>query len=221
MKVFTQAEFDSLPVVDGVKQCPTGDYSQIKTFGEHCRFGKSCIFGMSCSFGKFCSFGVSCDFGMSCNFGEHCSFDEYCNFGKFCSFGESCSFSAFCRFSALCRFGVSCSFGKSCNFGKSCRFGKFCSFGVSNHFGNECTFTGRRAHPGYPLLALSGAGSVNRTVYAFNVEGGPWFEAGCFSGDLDAFRTKVRADGDELKCIQYLGFANIVAATWCPERIEA
>jgi hypothetical protein len=37
---------------------------------------------------------------------------------------------------------------------------------------------------------------------------------------LDAFRAKVRADGDPLKCLQYLGFANIVAATWCPERIE-
>jgi len=27
-------------------------------------------------------------------------------------------------------------------------------------------------------------------------------------------------DDDALKCLQYLGFANIVAATWCPERIE-
>jgi len=190
MQKFTQAEFDALPVVDGFKQCPTGDYSQIKTFG------------------KFCSFGESCDFGKSCSFGESCNFGEYCRFGKFCSFGKSCDF------------GKSCSFGESCNFGKSCSFGKSCNFGVSNYFGDRCSFGGRRAHPGYPLLALSGAGSVNRTVYAFNVEGGPWFEAGCFSGGLDAFRDKVRMDGDELKCLQYLGFANIVAATWCPERIE-
>jgi len=190
MKVFTQAEFDSLPVVDGFKQCPTGDYSQIKTFG------------------KFCSFGESCDFGKSCSFGESCNFGEYCRFGKFCSFGKSCDF------------GKSCSFGGSCDFGKSCSFGESCNFGVSNYFGDRCSFGGRRAHPGYPLLALSGAGSVNRTVYAFNVENGPWFEAGCFSGDIDAFRAKVRADGDALKCLQYLGFANIVAATWCPERIE-
>jgi hypothetical protein len=37
---------------------------------------------------------------------------------------------------------------------------------------------------------------------------------------LDAFRARVRADGDGVKCAQYLGFANIVAATWCPEKVE-
>ena len=42
----------------------------------------------------------------------------------------------------------------------------------------------------------------------------------CPTGDIDAFRAKVRADGDALKCLQYLGFANIVAATWCPEKVE-
>ena len=30
----------------------------------------------------------------------------------------------------------------------------------------------------------------------------------------------VRKDNARLKSLQYLGFANIVAATWCPERIE-
>jgi hypothetical protein len=70
------------------------------------------------------------------------------------------------------------------------------------------------------LLTLSGAGSFNRTIYAINVADGPWIEAGCFSGDLEAFRTKVRAESDKLKSLQYLGFANIVAATWCPEKIE-
>jgi hypothetical protein len=69
-------------------------------------------------------------------------------------------------------------------------------------------------------LALSGAGSENRAIYAFNVEGGPWIEVGGFFGDLNAFRAKARADGDELKSLQHISFANIVAATWCPEKIE-
>lgn len=30
---------------------------------------------------------------------------------------------------------------------------------------------------------------------------------------------KVRKDGEDTKSLQYLGFANIVAATWCPEKI--
>lgn len=44
MKIYTQQEFDNLPVVDGRKQCPTGDYSQIKRFGESCSFGEWCSF---------------------------------------------------------------------------------------------------------------------------------------------------------------------------------
>lgn len=49
LKKYTQKEFDALPVVNGWKRCPTGDYSLIKSFGEWCRFGKGCI----CEFGKF------------------------------------------------------------------------------------------------------------------------------------------------------------------------
>ena len=59
--------------------CPTGDYSQIKSFGE------------CCSFGEWCSFGKSCSFGERCRFGECCSFGERCSFGKSCSFGECCN----------------------------------------------------------------------------------------------------------------------------------
>jgi hypothetical protein len=131
MKKYTQEEFDALPLVDGVRQCPTGDYTQIM------------------------------------------------NFGAGCSFGESCSFGAWCRFEG-------------------------------DH----------KALAGYPILSFGGGGSVNRTIYAFNVENGPIVRAGCFVGTLDAFRAKVRGDDDRLKSLQYLGFANIVAATWCPERIE-
>ncbi|MFA5897797.1 MAG: hypothetical protein WC829_01660 [Hyphomicrobium sp.] len=119
MKKYTQEEFDALPLVDGVRQCPTGDYTQIMNFGAWCSFE-----------------------------GDH------------------------------------------------------------------------KALAGYPILSFGGGGSVNRTVYAFNVENGPLVRAGCFVGTLDAFRAKVRRDDDRLKSLQYLGFANIVAATWCPERIE-
>ena len=40
----TQQMFDAFEVINGVKQCPTGDYSKIKSFGEWCSFGKSCSF---------------------------------------------------------------------------------------------------------------------------------------------------------------------------------
>lgn len=51
MKKYTQAEFDALPIDEnGIKQCPTGDYSQIKEFPDWCSFGEGCRFGVGCSF---------------------------------------------------------------------------------------------------------------------------------------------------------------------------
>ena len=56
MKEYTQADFDAFEVIDGIKQYPSGDYSDIQIFGERCSFGKECSFGEDCSFGGECSF---------------------------------------------------------------------------------------------------------------------------------------------------------------------
>ena len=50
MKKYTQADFDAFEVIDGIKQCPSGDYSDIQIFGEWCSFGRCCSFGKGCSF---------------------------------------------------------------------------------------------------------------------------------------------------------------------------
>ena len=44
MKKYTQADFDAFEVIDGIKQCPSGDYSDIQIFGECCSFGEWCSF---------------------------------------------------------------------------------------------------------------------------------------------------------------------------------
>ena len=153
---YTQERYDAMPIVDGYKQCPSGDYTAVREFGERSRFG------------------------------------EQPSFGAWSSFGERS------------------------------RFGERSSFGARSRFGADCLFEGsHKALRGYPLMTLGGCGSVNRTVYAFNVNGGPIIRAGCFVASLDEFRAKVREDGDRLTLLQYIGWANIVAATWCPERIEA
>lgn|SRR5574343_30693 len=38
MRKYTQEDFDSFPVVDGIKQCPSGDYTAISSFAERCEF---------------------------------------------------------------------------------------------------------------------------------------------------------------------------------------
>lgn len=75
MEEYTQADFDAFEVIDGIKQCPSGDYSDIQIFGEWCSFGKWCSFGEDCSFGEECSFGKWCSFSDKCSFGEECSFE--------------------------------------------------------------------------------------------------------------------------------------------------
>ena len=75
MKKYTQADFDAFEVIDGIKQCPSGDYSDIQVFSDRCSFGEECSFGEYCSFGKWCSFSKQCSFGEDCSFGEECSFE--------------------------------------------------------------------------------------------------------------------------------------------------
>ena len=67
MKKYTQEEFDAFDVINGVRMCPTGDYSDINAFGEGCSFGEWCRFGEGCSFGERCSFGEGCRFGEGCS----------------------------------------------------------------------------------------------------------------------------------------------------------
>ena len=51
MKKYTQSDFDDFEVDEnGYKICPSGDYTQISSFGEGCIFGAWCSFGARCSF---------------------------------------------------------------------------------------------------------------------------------------------------------------------------
>lgn len=56
MKKYTQSEFDAFKIINGVRECPTGDYSNVCSFGDQCRFGDQCHFGKSCHFGESCRF---------------------------------------------------------------------------------------------------------------------------------------------------------------------
>ena len=128
MQGITQLEFDALPVIDGIRQCPGySDYSEICSFGTSCSFGEGCSFGTSCRFGDGCIFGEWCIFGTSCSFGEGCSFGRWCRFGDGCIFGKSCSFGERCRFGKWCRFD-----GRDCNAKPGRPLIQFDGFGSEN-----------------------------------------------------------------------------------------
>ena len=203
MKKYTQADFNAFEVIDGIKQCPSGDYSDIRVFGEDCSFGEQCSFGACCSFGEDCSFdedcsfGAWCSFGACCSFGEDCSFDEDCSFGACCSFGEDCSFGEWCSFSESCSFGENCSFGERCSFGEDCSFGKGCSFeGKGEYIGD------------YPFLAFVGFGSrIGSKVYFFNLQDGIYVRCGCWLSDIAGFRERVKAKNADA---MYLDLCDLV-----------
>lgn len=45
MKKYTQSDFDNFEVDEnGYKICPSGDYTQISSFGAWCSFGEKCSF---------------------------------------------------------------------------------------------------------------------------------------------------------------------------------
>ncbi len=191
MKKYTQADFDAFEVIDGIKQCPSGDYSDIQIFGEWCSFGACCSFGKGCSFGRACSFGEWCSFGERCSFGRCCSFGECCSFGKGCSFGWCCSF------------GERCSFGKQCSFGEWCSFGRCCSFGKGCSFEDKGEYIGD-----YPFLAFVGFGSrIGSKVYFFNLQDGIYVRCGCWLSDIAGFRERVKAENADA---MYLDLCDLV-----------
>lgn len=167
MKRITQAEFDAIPRDEnGYKICPSGDYTEIKTFPEWCSFGERS------SFGEWSSFGVESYFGADSIFGEWSNFGERSNFGEWSSFGARSSFGEWSIF------GEKCSFGEWSSFGEKCSFGAGCSFE-----------NGRIVNGTY--FACDRIGSANRKAYFFRGDNGTFVRVGCFFGTFDEFAAKV------------------------------
>ena len=197
MKVITQKEFDNFPVINSCKQCPSGNYTQIKKFEDNCVFGESC---------KFWEYS---EFGKRCHFGDHCEFRRNCSFGEFCKFGNDCFFAEECTFEDGCSFGIWCVFGDLSNFGERCKFGAYSDFRYKCRFEN-----GHVANDGYPLLSFGGFGSVHRTTYFFNCEDGIWVRCGCFFGDIEQFRERVKKTRTGRLGKEYLMIADLVEMKW-------
>ena len=53
MKKYTQSDFDNFEVDEnGYKICPSGDYTQISSFGEGCRFGEGAALARSAALAR-------------------------------------------------------------------------------------------------------------------------------------------------------------------------
>lgn len=225
MNIYTIEDFKSFKRdIRGRFVCPSGDYTQIKYFGEqcvfaeHCEFGKychfeaECIFSNNCHFGEHCEFGKYCHFGENCNFGAFCHFGNCCRFGELCGFGESCNFGMFCHFGAsnmfrnCCSFDEHCNFGESCNFDERCHFDERCVFSDCCNFGRNL-FVGNLKEPVERVFKIDRIGSYAGCVYFFKTARKIYARWGCFFGTITEFEKQVnKTHGyNEQKRKEYIG----------------
>ncbi len=96
MQKYTQEDFENFEVIDGLKICPKGDYTEIKKFPGNCSFEKESRFGPETQFDGWCDFGQNCIFGEDCRFGKRCYFKEGCHFEEGCYIGRESSIEKNC-----------------------------------------------------------------------------------------------------------------------------
>ena len=100
-------------------------------------------------------------------------------------------------YSLISNFGEWCSFGERCSFGKSCSFGEHCI----------CEFGEFKK-----MSTIGGFGREERTTYFFKLtDGNIGVRCGCFAGNLDEFREKVKETHGESKMAkEYLMAADLM-----------
>ena len=199
MKKYTQEDFNSFEIVGDFKICPTGDYLAIKKFPGSCEFSKGCKFKKSCSFEGSCKFGDDCKFGHFCKFGSLCEFGNDCQIGSNCDFCDFCKFGNGCKFDLGCRLGIRCKFGDGCKFSLGCTFGELCKVGENSSYEDGAVVNGK-------FIRFGNIGVKNREAYLYIDENKKLFlRAGCFFGDLEAFKKHCKVEEVANKTIkQYL-----------------
>ena len=168
MIVFNNNDLQNFERINGIIHAPSGDYTQIKNFGEEIIFSDNCKFGDKSTFLEKCIFGNNSTFGASCKFVNPCKFGDGCVLGDTCTIGE---------------------FSK---FGENCKFGNLIFFPGSCIFGEKCIFENKHiAKTGHPLLTFGGFGSVSNVIYFFNCEDGIFIRFGWFSGYIEEFNNYI------------------------------
>ena len=187
MKKYTQEDLDGFKIVVGSKIFPSGDYTEIKEFGDNCKFSNSCEFGNGCRFENSCNFGNSCTFGNDCRFDECCELGSGCNLGDDCEFCDSCKLGSGCRIGNHCVLGNDCGFGYDCEFGDYCNFGNNCKFEELCQFKKSCNYEDNSVVNGR-FMSFKNIGSKNREAYLYIDKNEKLFlRAGCFFGCLEEF----------------------------------
>lgn len=210
LHVFTQKEFDAIPRdEDGLKNCPSGDYTHIKNFPSKCVFGPRSVFGDGSVFGEWATFGSECVLGSLCQLGNWSQLGDYCRLGNDCylgydsqmggdcQLGEDCQVGHNCRLGNNCRLGHNCrldgdcQLGNYCYLGNNCRLGSYCDLGDCCQFGANVAFENGLVQGNVSMLKVAYIGSRKGTTYFWKHNKGIFVRCGCFAGDVEKFKAQV------------------------------
>ena len=76
--------------------------------------------------------------------------------------------------------------------------------------GNAEVYGDARVYGGADILQITGLGTRNRTTTAFRTENGVCVKYGCFYGDIEQFRERVKKTRDGKVQAEYLKFAELI-----------
>ena len=76
MRIITLEDYESLPVLGNIRQCPSGDYSALPSIRSDSHFASGCRFDVGTFFGFGCEFSADTTFGADCYFANGCRYDE-------------------------------------------------------------------------------------------------------------------------------------------------
>jgi acetyltransferase-like isoleucine patch superfamily enzyme len=210
MKQITQKEFDDLPIVNGLRECPKSDFSQIKFLGKVVIPDWSII-------GYESEISERSIIGNHVIIGHDVIIRAYAKIGNYVKIANRVKIDDFAQVGNQVKFGNDANIGHFVEFGESVKFGYDPIFGCRTKFKAGTAFVGKGiAKPGYPIRMFQGFGSENSDIYFYNLVSGIYVKEGYFLGTTEEFIEKTKSDGDAKKLAEYilmvqmaeLGFSN-------------
>lgn len=228
MKQITQKEFDKLPIINGLRDCPKSDFSQIKflgkvvipdwsIIGDESDVGERSIIGNHVIIGRESKISDGSIIGNHVKIGDFSKVRDHVEIGHNVKVGHGViihdyvKISNFVDISSYVKIGDFAEIGDRVKIDDFAQVGEFVKFGAYPKFGRSTKFKAETAFedkgiakPGYPIRIFQGFGSKNSDICFYNLVSGIYVRDGCFLGTKEEFIKKTKSDGDAKKLAEYI-----------------
>ena len=122
MKKWTQAEFDRMEMVSGMKQCGSGDFRGVNFRGMHrVSIGPDSIIGDGAELGDDCEIGARAQIGAFLRAGEGLTLGRYSRVGQRANIGAYSQIEAHCTLGEFAEIGKGAEIGDAVNMPEVCK----------------------------------------------------------------------------------------------------